>query len=159
MRTITKSALATLALLCIAATGASAAAAALPSIPAFNGPAGKHNPVVKPSEIVYSGDGSQLFGGPSRKSNKIHWTTWNSTEGVGTGAQWIDNCNPNCAAGTFTRYPISLKATQPKKEGKYLIFTRLKVTYTTSKHFANKKSFTWKVSYEAHAHPPIFVIG
>jgi hypothetical protein len=44
-------------------------------------------------------------------------------------------------------------------ESKYLIFTRLKVTYTTSKMFGHRKSFTWKVSYLGHEHPPIFVIG
>lgn len=53
---------------------------------------------------------------------------------------------PSCANGKFTLYPVTLKATAPKKEGKYFIFTRLKVTYTHKK-FGPKQSFTWPISY------------
>src|ERR1700733_8585265 len=28
------------------------------------------------------------------------WTTWDAAEAVGTGTEKIDDCNPNCAAGT-----------------------------------------------------------
>jgi hypothetical protein len=141
-------AVAGIAALAIAA-GASAASAATPKLPAFSGPPSKTNPVVKPSEIVYSGDGSQFFAGPKghKRAGKLHWTTWNGTEALGTGYQWIDNCSPSCANGKFSLYPVSLKATAPKQEKKYYIFTKLKVTYTTSKKFGKKNSFTWPVAF------------
>jgi hypothetical protein len=128
------------------AISASAAMAATPKFPAFGGPPSKDNPVVKPTEIVYSGDGSQFFAGKkeSKRAGKLHWTVWNGTEGLGTGYQWIDNCNPSCANGKFSLAPVSLKVYRPRHESKYYIFTRLKVTYTGTRH---RKGFTWTVSY------------
>jgi len=155
MIAIKRSAATAIAGLAVAA-GASAALAATPKFPAFSGPPSKGNPAVKPTEIVYSGDGSQFFAGikSSKKVGKLHWTVWNGTKGVGTGDQWIDNCSPSCAAGKFSKYPVTLKAYQPKKESKFVIFTRLKVTYT-GKKYGRQKSFTWKVSYSRG----IFLIG
>jgi hypothetical protein len=146
MNAINRTAVAGIATLAIAA-GASAALAATPTFPAFSGPPSKNNPVVKPSEIVYSGDGSHLFaGGAGNKVGKLHWTVWNSTEGLGTGYNWINNCNPSCANGKYAKYPVTLKVYQPKKQSKFFIFTRLKVTYMGKKP-GGKQSFTWKVSY------------
>jgi len=154
MNAIKRTAVAGIAGLGIAAA-ASAALAATPTFPTFSGPPSKGNPVVKPSEIVYSGDGSHLFAGSSgKKVGKIHWTVWNGTEGLGTGYNWINNCEPSCANGKYSKYPITLKAYQPKKQSKFFIFTRLKVTYTGKKP-GGKQSFTWKVSYS----DGIFEIG
>jgi hypothetical protein len=145
MNFTTRSALAGAAGLALAVT-ASAAIAATPKFPAFGGPPSKDNPVVKPTEIVYSGDGSQFFAGKkeSRRAGKLHWTEWNSTEGRATGYQWVDNCSPSCANGKFSLSPVSLTVSRPRHESKYYIFTRLKVVYTGRKH---RKGFTWTVSY------------
>ena len=130
------------------ATAASAALAATPTMPAYFGPPSKHNPVAKPGSIVYSGDGSQFFAGPkgSKFAGNLKWTTWNGTEGLSSGFQWIDDCNPSCANGKFTLYPVNLKVYRPRHVSKYFIFTRLKVTYTTSKRFGHKSTFTWNLS-------------
>jgi hypothetical protein len=130
------------------ATAASAAIAATPTMPAYYGPPSKNNPVAKPPEIVYSGDGSEFFAGAkgSHKAGALHWTTWNGTEGLGSGNQWINNCSPSCANGKFTLYPVTLKVYRPKHESKYFIFTRLKVTYTGKKP-DHKSNFTWTLSY------------
>jgi hypothetical protein len=146
MHVVKRSALAGVTGLLLAA-GASAALAATPTFPAFTGPPSKDNPVVKPSSIVYTGDSSEFFAGAGKTTaGKLNWTVWNSTEGLGTGYQWTDNCKPNCAEGKFSKVPIALKAYRPKKESKYFFFTRLKVTYTGKKP-GHQKSFTWKVSY------------
>jgi hypothetical protein len=148
MKRITRFAVAGTAALMMAAA-APAAMAATPKFPAFAGPPSKNNPVVKPTEIIYSGDGSEFFAGNrvgAHKIGKLHWTVWNGSEGLGTGYQWINNCSPSCANGKFTQYPVTLKAYRPKHESKYYIFTRLKVTYT-GKKFGPHKTFTWAVSY------------
>ncbi len=144
IKTLTVGGIAALAI----SAGAAAATAATPQFPAFAGPPSKGNPAVKPTEIIYSGDGSEFFAGNrgARKAGQLHWTTWNGTDGLGTGYQWINNCSPSCANGKFSLYPVTLKAYRPQKESKYYIFTRLKVTYT-GKQFGPKKSFTWTVSY------------
>ncbi|HEY1775021.1 MAG TPA: hypothetical protein VGG41_02575, partial [Solirubrobacteraceae bacterium] len=125
MNAIKRSAVAGIAGLATAVT-ASAALAATPTFPAFSGPPSKGNPAVKPAQIIYSGDGSQFFAGPKgpKKAGNLHWSTWNGTEGLGTGYQLIDNCNPSCANGKFSLYPVKLKASRPKQESKYYIFTR-----------------------------------
>lgn len=146
MSSITRFAAIGIAGLGIATGAAAATAATLPAFPTFSGPPSKHNPEVKPGEIIYSGDGSQFFASRGKRPGNLHWTVWNATEGRGTGAQWIDNCDPSCANGKFTLYPITLKVSAPKQESKYFIFTRLTVTYTGKKP-GHKKSFTWPVSY------------
>lgn len=130
------------------AAAASAAIAATPTMPAYYGPPSKNNPIAKPPDIVYSGDGSQFFAGPQhrRTSGKLAWTTWNGSEGLASGYQWINNCSPSCANGKFTLYPVALKVYRPKHESKYFIFTRLNVTYTGKKP-DHKSSFTWTLSY------------
>jgi hypothetical protein len=147
MRALKRVAITAVAGIAIAAI-ATAALAAAPTFPAFNGSASKNNPVSKPTEIVYTGDDSEFFAGHkgAKKIGKLDWKTWNSTDGIASGYQYIDNCRPNCAAGKFATFPVTLKAYRPKKESKYLFFTRLKVTYT-AKEPAHKKTFTWKASY------------
>ena len=141
--------------LAIAAAASAAAAAPTPTFPTFAGPPAKNNPAAKPSEIVYTGDGSGFFAGAgTKKAGRLHWTTWNHTEGHGTGYQWLNNCTPTCAAGKFSKYPVTLKASRPRQVSKYLIFTRLQVTYTGKKP-GHQNMFTWKVSY-SHG---MFVIG
>jgi hypothetical protein len=127
---------------------ATAALAAPPTFPQYSGPASKNNPVAKPTEIVYTGDGSEFFAGKksAKKIGKLNWTKWNSTEGIAAGYQYIDNCSPSCAAGKFAQYPIALKAFRLRKESKFHFFTRLEVTYTGKKP-SHQTSFTWKVSY------------
>jgi hypothetical protein len=130
------------------ATAASAALAAVPTMPAYFGPPAKNNPVAKPGQIIYSGDGSEFFAGGrgAKFARKLHWTTWNATEGLTSGYQWINNCNPSCANGKYTLYPVRLKVSRPAHESKYFIFTRLRVTYT-GKSPTHRHSFTWPLSY------------
>jgi hypothetical protein len=130
------------------AGGASAALAATPTFPAFAGPPSKDNPVVRPAAIIYSGDSSQFFAGAgAHRPGKLHWTVWNSTEGLGSGENWINNCTPSCANGTFSQYPVTLKVYRVKRESKFRIFTRLTVTFTGTRPVDSRRTFTWKVSY------------
>ena len=34
----------------------------------------------------------------------IKWSDWGKAEATGTGEQWSDNCDPDCASGTFHSY-------------------------------------------------------
>jgi hypothetical protein len=60
------------------------------------------------SGCVLSGDSTTFL-------YQMKWTTWTTTEAVGTGTYKVDGCNPNCAAGTV--YPVSAVVTfsQPVK--------------------------------------------
>jgi hypothetical protein len=115
---------------------AAATAMAKVQLPAYDGPivAGK-NPQVRPGTIIYTGDGSGALAGRGVRSRhpkfgRLHWTTWNATEGRAFGADWINNCIPFCAAGTFTPYPVNIRAFRPRVVEGHRIFTRMQVTYT-----------------------------
>jgi hypothetical protein len=60
------------------------------------------------SGCVLSGDSTTFL-------YQMKWTTWTTTEAMGTGTYKVDGCNPNCAAGTV--YPVSAVVTfsQPVK--------------------------------------------
>jgi hypothetical protein len=115
---------------------AGAAGLAKVQVPAYSGPivAGK-NPQVRPGTIIYTGDGSGLLAGRGTRSRhpkfgRLHWTSWNATEARAFGADWVNNCVPFCAAGTFTPYPVNIRAYRPRLLEGHRIFTRLRVTYT-----------------------------
>jgi hypothetical protein len=80
--------------------------------------------LVRPSTIWLSGDGSSLIGGlngrgPHTNSNwprwagRITWSAWTTTQALGTGVNWLDNCKPSCASGRYYAYPVKLRAYDP----------------------------------------------
>jgi hypothetical protein len=124
---------------------------ALPKLPSQIGPSSTGDLEVKPASIVYTGDGSAFFAGPKKSSHRdkpLNWSSWTATGGQGSGFNWLNNCTPNCAAGTFHAFPVKLDAYRPKRAGGHLIFTRMKVTYTGKmpKHSASTQ--VWKVVHQ-----------
>ena len=134
------------------ATGGADALAKV-QLPAYDGPivAGK-NPKVRPGTIIYTGDGSGALAGRGARSRhpkfgRLHWTTWNGTEGRAFGADWVNNCVPFCAAGTFTPYPVNIRVFRPRMLGGHRIFTRMQVTYTGKRPERNHNRVQiWTVS-------------
>jgi len=55
----------------------------------------------EPTQIVISADGSAAL-------TNLSWSGWASPTATGTGTLELDNCNPNCAQGTFTGYPATV---------------------------------------------------
>lgn len=107
----------------------SASAAALPGVLTQIG----HGPpfAVRPAQIIYTGDGSGILGGFSGKGplphfGRLSWTLWNQHEALGHGAVWLDDCEPNCAQGTFHPYAAKVHAFGPQQGH----FTRLTLRYT-----------------------------
>ena len=88
---------------------------------------------IRPASIQISGDGSFYFDGrrkPHHHAAPLKWTSWTSTGGRGSGFNWVNNCMPNCASGTFHLYPVKLHVWRPRHVGGHFIFTRMTVTYT-----------------------------
>jgi hypothetical protein len=118
----------------IFALGASAAAART-QIPVYDGPphAGK-NPLATPGQILWTGDTTGMFAGrgtPGRSpKGRVHWSKWTATEGRGTGANWLNNCIPFCAAGKWTPFNVNLTVYRPRTLLGHKVFTRIKVAYT-----------------------------
>jgi hypothetical protein len=135
----------------VIATGAGAAFASVPGMISFTGTPNKHDPEARPPEIIYTGDGSGFLAGRGhsvRHDGKIRWTSYGATSAKGSGANWLDNCDPSCAGGKFSSYPVTLSVSDPSVVHGRDIFTRMIVDYTGKlpngvKH--NKQ--TWTVKY------------
>jgi hypothetical protein len=111
------------------ALAAQAPAGSLPTLLGSNAPS-KTGFFVRPAEIVYTGDGTGILGGFDRKAHgpfgRLNWSSWTATRALGSGAVWLDNCDPSCAGGKFSPYAVKLQAFRPV--GGH--FTRLTFTYT-----------------------------
>jgi hypothetical protein len=72
-------------------------------------------------------DGGVIFGGRKRPGStfgRIRWQRWGKANAGGTGIEWANNCNPNCAQGTYeNRGVIKLDAWRAVRHH----FTRLSV--------------------------------
>lgn len=58
----------------------------------------------------------------------LRWSRWGDDEARGRGTAVINDCEPNCAEGTFRRYPIRVRAFRPRLTGGCVpgyLFTRL----------------------------------
>jgi serine/threonine protein kinase len=63
-------------------------------------PGGKYMKT-EPAQIVTAADGSGYM-------KDITWTNWGKPTATGSGMLEIDDCNPDCASGTFTGYPATM---------------------------------------------------
>jgi hypothetical protein len=87
--------------------------------------------VVRPAQVIYTGDGSGVLGGftgkgPLRRFGALRWSSWGRHQALGSGAVWLDDCIPNCAKGTFHPYAVRVHAFAPSAGH----FTRLTLRYT-----------------------------
>jgi hypothetical protein len=66
-------------------------------------------------EPACGGYGCALSGDSTAFLYHMKWATWSATEAVGTGTYKLNDCRPNCAAGTV--YPVATVVTlsQPVK--------------------------------------------
>jgi hypothetical protein len=85
-----------------AATASQAApetsASAAPSVAVYDC---ANQPQVRPRTFDFFCDGSGSFTG-------LHWSTWSTSVAAATGVQYVDNCTPNCAQGTWSHRTVDL---------------------------------------------------
>jgi hypothetical protein len=56
---------------------------------------------VRPKQITTSGDGSGYV-------KDLVWSDWGSPHATATGVMELNDCQPNCAQGTYTGYPATV---------------------------------------------------
>jgi hypothetical protein len=59
--------------------------------------------------------GCQLSGDGTTGLWDMTWSTWTTAEAVGTGTEKIDDCNPDCAAGTLHAVAVTVTFSKPVK--------------------------------------------
>ena len=66
-------------------------------------------------EPACGGYGCALSGDSTAFLSNMTWTTWSGTKAVGTGAYKLDDCRPDCAAGTGYAVTTVVTLSQPVK--------------------------------------------
>jgi hypothetical protein len=62
----------------------------------------------KPKQITIAcGDGTV-------RVSKLKWTSWSLTEAKATGVYQVNKCNPDCASGHTTSFPVTITLSKPK---------------------------------------------
>ena len=80
----------------------------------------------KPKVIfIACGDGTDYL-------SKLTWSKWTATGASGKGTNEFNACNPDCASGHFTAYPVTIALSKPTSchKQKHRVFNDLKLTYT-----------------------------
>ncbi len=141
-----------LVLLAALVLASAATAAALPGAVADGGTVKQgRNVLVRPKQIVYTGDGSGFLAGPGQagrapKPGKLEWSSWTGGAALGSGDDWLDNCRPDCADGTFSQHAVNIKLYRPRRMLGLPVFTRMTLHYTHGTNpFTHKSSETFKL--------------
>ncbi|MBQ0826361.1 hypothetical protein [Streptomyces tagetis] len=84
-------------------------------------------PEVRPEAfIIACGDGNSVL-------TSLQWSRWDARAAVATGVNDVNDCDPDCAAGTFLAYPVTVRldrARVAEQDAGQTRFTRLSLTYT-----------------------------
>jgi hypothetical protein len=76
--------------------------------------------------LLACGDGNNYLTG-------IHWTSWTAATATATATANTNDCQPNCAAGRFHSYPVTVTLDQAQNRGGQTdstAYTRITVHYT-----------------------------
>jgi hypothetical protein len=65
---------------------------------------------IRPKQITTSGDGSGYV-------KDLAWSNWGAPQATATGVMELNNCQPNCAQGTYTGYPATVTLAGLKSYG------------------------------------------
>jgi hypothetical protein len=92
------------------------------------------------SFILACGDGNRQLRG-------VRWARWDGKVARGRGVSFENDCMPYCAVGQFHSYPVTVRASRPKRQecnGRVrYIYQRLQVTYTGDRPPHAPRSYRW----------------
>jgi hypothetical protein len=78
--------------------------------------------------------GCELSGDGTTGLWDMTWSTWTGTEAVGAGTEKIDDCNPDCAAGTLHSVAVTVTFSKPVKAA---------CSPGSARMYWTRVSFTW----------------
>ena len=61
---------------------------------------------------------------------KIRWNAYGTSAANGSATARVNDCEPDCAGGTFRKYPATVRLTRVRQCGDVPQFTRIAVTFT-----------------------------
>jgi hypothetical protein len=110
-----------IAVIALVAT-ASAQAAPPVRVPTYEGATLAKGLARHPRTIVWTGGGTGIL-------ERLHWTGWGDSSTHATGVNALKTCEPDCADGTTTRYPVRVKAFARKRVHGTLVYSRIQYRF------------------------------
>jgi hypothetical protein len=98
----------------------------------------------RPANMLLSGDGSRYV-------KALTWRGWGTATATGTGTALLDNCKPNCAQGSDSRYPVTIVLTRPESWHGELAYTRAAATIPAT---GLRQTFTGLLPTRSPGAPP-----
>ena len=74
-------------------------------------------PKHEPAGLLMSGDGS-LY------AKDVTWSGWGTATATGHGIAEANNCQPDCAKGTFSAHPVSIVLSKPVRWHADMVYSR-----------------------------------
>jgi hypothetical protein len=62
----------------------------------------------------------------------IVWSSWTATNATGTAAHNINDCQPDCAGGSFSSFPVEVTLSDPATLNGVYVFTTITIVPTTT---------------------------
>jgi hypothetical protein len=78
-----------------------------------------------PASRAYRPKTLQVAGEGSFAVQKMHWSFWGSRSARGRGIGAQDDCEPDCATGTFHRAPARVRLWRPRRKCGHEVWTRM----------------------------------
>jgi hypothetical protein len=103
------------------ATTPPTSAAAAPLLLVFPG----GTQVYEPAQVQFTGDSSGYL-------DALAWSSWDASGASGSGTLHLDDCNPNCATGTFTAYPATVNLSGASQTQNGYVFTQMAIDSPTA---------------------------
>jgi hypothetical protein len=98
----------------------------------------------RPKTLQVAGEGSFVV-------QKMHWSFWGgrSARGRGIGAQ--DDCEPDCATGTFHRAPAKVRLWRPRRKCGHEVWTRMTLIWLNGPPsglpgYSQKRRVPWRLA-------------
>jgi PASTA domain len=80
---------------------------------------------IRPTQIFFGCATSADFLSP------ISWSSWTSTTATGSATHNIDNCQPDCAAGTYSTFPVAVQLSNPGYLDGQFVFRTIRTSPTS----------------------------
>ncbi len=72
--------------------------------------------------------------------SNLQWTSWTPTSATGTAIHNINNCEPDCAGGTYAKFPVEVTLTDPTTV--YGVYSFATITMNPTTNSGSEESAT-----------------
>ncbi|WP_405922237.1 hypothetical protein [Streptomyces sp. NBC_00122] len=131
------------------------------AVPASAQPGAAPAPTPKPGTVVVADcfDQAQVrpeeyllaCGDGNNRLVELRWDTWGQRTATATGTDMVNDCSPNCAAGRFHPYPVTVTLSKPQpwpERDHVRRFTMIRLVYPDNAPYPDaKKDVSYKLVY------------